>query len=96
VQDGDPLADRATESWVIRLGRSIPSASSSPRSSSVCAPTALAPLDTADALAEHLSLLLEGAMVRAGLEGDTTRLRRARRLAADLLESPGGRGIGDR
>jgi AcrR family transcriptional regulator len=57
---------------------------------------ALAPLDTADVLAEHLSLLLEGAMVRAGLEGDTARLRRARRLAADLLGIPGGRGSGDR
>ena len=57
---------------------------------------ALAPLDTADELAEHLSLLLEGAMARAGLEGDTARLRRARRLAADLLEIPRGRGTGDR
>ncbi|HSK57585.1 MAG TPA: TetR/AcrR family transcriptional regulator [Actinomycetospora sp.] len=57
---------------------------------------ALAPLDTADVLAEHLSLLLEGAMVRAGLEGDTARLRRARGLAADLLEMPEGEGTGDR
>lgn len=47
---------------------------------------ALAPLTTADELAEHLSLLLEGAMARAGLEGDTARLHRARRHAADLLE----------
>ena len=38
-----------------------------------------------DGLAEHLSLLLEGAMVRAGLEGDADRVHRARRLAADLL-----------
>ena len=38
-----------------------------------------------EALAEHLSLLLEGAMVRAGLEGDADRLRRARRIAAELL-----------
>lgn len=37
-------------------------------------------------LAEHLSLLLEGAMVRAGLEGDADRLRRARRMAAELLD----------
>jgi AcrR family transcriptional regulator len=51
---------------------------------------ALAPLDDADALAEHLSLLLEGAMARAGLEGDTARLHRARRLAADLLDGRGG------
>lgn len=39
-------------------------------------------------LAEHLSLLLEGAMARAGLDGDTARLRRARALAADLLDGP--------
>lgn len=36
-------------------------------------------------LAEHLSLLLEGAMARAGLEGDTARLHHARRIAAGLL-----------
>jgi AcrR family transcriptional regulator len=36
-------------------------------------------------LAEHLSLLLEGAMARAGLEGSTARLHRARRHAAALL-----------
>lgn len=36
-------------------------------------------------LAEHLAFLLEGSMARAGLEGDDTRLRRARALAADLL-----------
>lgn len=40
----------------------------------------------AQAMAEHLSFLLEGAMARAGLEGDGNRLRRARSLAADLLE----------
>lgn len=39
----------------------------------------------ATALAEHLAFLLEGAMARAGLEGDDTRLRHARTLAADLL-----------
>lgn len=44
-----------------------------------------------DELAEHLSMLLEGAMVRAGLEGDTGRLRRARRLAAALLEEDAAR-----
>jgi AcrR family transcriptional regulator len=38
-----------------------------------------------DGLAEHLSLLLEGAMARAGLEGDTARLHRARAHAAALL-----------
>ncbi len=36
-------------------------------------------------LAEHLSFLLEGAMARAGLEGDGSRLARARTLAAALL-----------
>jgi AcrR family transcriptional regulator len=49
---------------------------------------ALAPLDDADELAEHLSLLLEGAMVRAGLESSTERLRRARGLAAVLVGEP--------
>jgi AcrR family transcriptional regulator len=38
------------------------------------------------ALAEHLSFLLEGAMVRAGLEGDGRRLAHARTLAAALLD----------
>ncbi|MGA5037676.1 TetR/AcrR family transcriptional regulator [Streptomyces capoamus] len=42
--------------------------------------------DEARATAEHLAFLLEGAMARAGLEGDGDRLRRARRLAADLLD----------
>lgn len=36
-------------------------------------------------LAEHLSFLLEGAMSRAGLEGDHARLWAARRLASGLL-----------
>ncbi|MHC3474402.1 TetR/AcrR family transcriptional regulator [Streptomyces sp. 7R007] len=38
------------------------------------------------ALAEHLSFLLEGAMARAGLEGDGERLLHARSLAAALLD----------
>ncbi len=38
------------------------------------------------AKAEHLAFLLEGAVARAGLEGDDTRLRHARQLAADLLD----------
>ncbi|PWI20132.1 TetR/AcrR family transcriptional regulator [Streptomyces sp. Act143] len=42
--------------------------------------------DTAHALAEHLSFLLEGAMARAGLEGDGVRLQHARSLAAALLD----------
>ncbi|MBW0252694.1 TetR/AcrR family transcriptional regulator [Cellulomonas sp. PS-H5] len=41
----------------------------------------------AAALAEHLAFLLEGSMARAGLEGDDARLRRARALAADLLDA---------
>jgi AcrR family transcriptional regulator len=41
--------------------------------------------DQARTHAEHLSFLLEGAMSRAGLEGDGTRLDHARQLAADLL-----------
>ncbi len=36
--------------------------------------------------AEHLSFLLEGAMARAGLEGDDNRLRHARTMAAALLD----------
>lgn len=35
--------------------------------------------------AEHLSFLLEGAMARAGLEGDPTRVRHARTIAARLM-----------
>ncbi|MEV6809580.1 TetR/AcrR family transcriptional regulator [Streptomyces sp. NPDC017248] len=42
--------------------------------------------DEARALAEHLAFLLEGAMARAGLEGDGDRLRHARRLAVGLLD----------
>ncbi|WP_217614175.1 TetR/AcrR family transcriptional regulator [Cellulomonas sp. GbtcB1] len=41
----------------------------------------------AAALAEHLAFLLEGSMARAGLEGDDARLRRARALAAGLLDA---------
>lgn len=36
--------------------------------------------------AEHLAFLLEGAVARAGLEGDGDRLRHARALAAALLD----------
>lgn len=36
-------------------------------------------------LAEHCAFLLEGAMMRAGLEGQTVRLYRARELAVGLL-----------
>jgi AcrR family transcriptional regulator len=41
----------------------------------------------AGALAEHLSFLLEGAVARAGLEGDSTRLHHARQLASALLDT---------
>ena len=37
--------------------------------------------------AEHLSFLLEGAMSRAGLEGRSDRLLRARRIAETLLDT---------
>lgn len=40
-------------------------------------------------LAEQLSFLLEGAMARAGLEGDSRRLRRVRDLALQLLDVAG-------
>ncbi|MFE0135509.1 TetR/AcrR family transcriptional regulator [Streptomyces sp. NPDC059037] len=42
--------------------------------------------DAAHATAEHLAFLLEGAMARAGLEGDGGRLQHARAMAATLLE----------
>ncbi|MEV6056765.1 TetR/AcrR family transcriptional regulator [Streptomyces sp. NPDC052107] len=42
--------------------------------------------DEAQATAEHLAFLLEGAMARAGLEGDGDRLRHARSIAAALLD----------
>ncbi|MGW1910414.1 TetR/AcrR family transcriptional regulator [Streptomyces sp. NPDC002076] len=42
--------------------------------------------DEAQAVAEHLAFLLEGAMARAGLEGDDGRLQHARSIAAALLD----------
>ena len=41
-------------------------------------------------LAEHLSLLLEGAMARAGLEGDSGRLHRVRGLALRVVDAATG------
>ncbi|GAA2457460.1 TetR/AcrR family transcriptional regulator [Streptomyces pulveraceus] len=41
--------------------------------------------ERAEATAEHLAFLLEGAIVRAGLEGDAVRMRRARDLAVSLV-----------
>jgi hypothetical protein len=38
-------------------------------------------------MAEHLAFLLEGAMARAGLEGDAERLRHARKIASGLLDA---------
>ncbi|MDQ8702819.1 TetR/AcrR family transcriptional regulator [Streptomyces sp. LHD-70] len=43
--------------------------------------------DRARELAEHLAFLLEGAMARAGLEGDGARVQRARTLAESLLDT---------
>ena len=40
----------------------------------------------ARAMAEHLAFVLEGAMVRAGLEGDAVRLEHARQIVSGLLE----------
>lgn len=50
---------------------------------------ALIPDDAARAqrLAEHLAFLLEGAMVRAGLEGTSDRVAQARQIASALLQS---------
>ena len=41
---------------------------------------------TPEAMAEHLSFILEGAMARAGLEGHDGRLKAARSLAETLLD----------
>jgi AcrR family transcriptional regulator len=46
----------------------------------------------ARATAGHLAFILEGAMVRAGLEGDAARLRQARTIAAGLLDRATGAG----
>ena len=43
--------------------------------------------DEVRAMAEHLAFLLEGAMARAGLEGDAARLRHARQIASGLLDT---------
>jgi AcrR family transcriptional regulator len=43
--------------------------------------------DRALAMAEHLAFVLEGAMARAGLEGDGVRLRHARQIASGLLDT---------
>ncbi|MFE1921309.1 TetR/AcrR family transcriptional regulator [Streptomyces asoensis] len=42
--------------------------------------------DEARTLAEHLAFLLEGAMARAGLEGDGERVRHAKSMAVTLLD----------
>jgi AcrR family transcriptional regulator len=44
------------------------------------------PAERAAELAEQLSFLLEGAMARAGLEGDSRRLHRVRELALQLVD----------
>ncbi|WP_299561841.1 TetR/AcrR family transcriptional regulator [uncultured Sulfitobacter sp.] len=43
--------------------------------------------DRADALAAQVAFLLEGAMTRAGLEGDSSRLRQARNMVRDMLNA---------
>ena len=43
--------------------------------------------DEVRSMAEHLAFLLEGAVARAGLEGDAVRLRHARRIASGLLDT---------
>ena len=39
-----------------------------------------------DETAEHLSFLLEGAMSRAGLDGNDIRLKSARRIAISIMD----------
>jgi len=41
---------------------------------------------TAHSTAEHLSFLLEGAMARAGLEGNSGKISNARKLATIILD----------
>jgi AcrR family transcriptional regulator len=48
------------------------------------------PADRIAGLAEQLSYLLEGAMSRAGLEGDSRRLHRVRELTLELIDTAGG------
>ena len=43
--------------------------------------------DEVRSMAEHLAFLLEGAVARAGLEGDAVRLRHARQIASGLLDT---------
>jgi len=43
--------------------------------------------DRAKALAEHMAFLLEGSIMRAGLEQSSTRVCHARKIAADLLSA---------
>ena len=45
------------------------------------------PAERVDDLAEELSFLLEGAMARAGLEGDSRRLHRVRTVAVQLVDA---------
>ena len=43
--------------------------------------------DRVPVLAEHFAYLVEGAMARAGLDGNGERVRHARAIAADMLEA---------
>lgn len=45
------------------------------------------PQGLAEGLAEHLSFLLEGAVARAGLDGNAIRLQHAREMAAALVDA---------
>ena len=47
--------------------------------------------DDVGPLAQQLAFLLEGAMARAGLEGDSSLLHRARDLALHIVDSAAGR-----
>jgi AcrR family transcriptional regulator len=53
------------------------------------------PAERAVDLAEELSFLLEGAMARAGLEGNSRRLHRVRELALQLVDATAG-GVDER
>ena len=44
--------------------------------------------ERAASLAEHIAFLLEGAMTRAGLEGNSARVTSARAMVRDMLKAP--------
>src|SRR5699024_5522832 len=75
----EAVADMAADAGRVRTGGDA----------AACAEDA-EPAEGGSGLAEHLSLLVEGAVTKAGLDGTTRRLVQARRLAAQLIGAPSG------